>query len=158
MKDRYPYIPEGREIKYVPASNRFMEEATFLRNTQSSDLSHATGAVYVLNNKVIGKGANQSALKNSFLQQMHKKGWCLRKIFKIKTGEKYWLCPGCSKSKHHAETRAVKDAKANLKKHKGGDLYLYGHWWCCKPCWDIMLTVDVRNVYLIEGADKLFKR
>jgi hypothetical protein len=38
------------------------------------------------------------------------------------------------------------------------DLYLWGHWWCCKLCWDKMIEVGIKNVYLMEGVDKLFKK
>ncbi len=54
----------------------------------------------------------------------------------------------------HAEARAVKNA--GVKAH-GGDLYLWGHWWCCKPCWDAMISAGIKNVYLYTESQKLFK-
>lgn len=157
----YPYLPDGRIIRYVPVSDPFMREAEHIRNTLSTDLNHATGAVVVLNGSVIGRGANQSALKNRRLLEMHKNGLCVRRILKVPSGHGYWLCPGCSSFRHHAETRAVKDALSRTAPHGtivGADLYLYGHWWCCKPCWDIMISAGIRDVYLVNTADNLFKK
>ncbi len=162
MNEHYPYLPEGRTIKYVPEMNVFMSEAKRVRDTQSTDEGHPTGAVVALNEKIIGRGANQSALKNKKLIALHKKGWCVRRLLKIPSGQKYWMCPGCSKNKHHAEARAAKDAIAQQKKigqsAQGTDLYLYGHWWCCKPCWDAMIAAGIKDVYLVEGATGMFKR
>lgn len=155
----YPYLPEGRTILYVPGTDRFMIEAERARNTLSTDKSFATGAVVAKDGQIIGIGANQSGFKSPKLIALHKKGWCVRKLFKVRSGKGYWMCPGCSKSFHHAESRAARDAVAKKgKEAQGADLYLYGHWWCCKPCWDEMIKAGIKNVYLIEGASKLFKR
>src|SRR5258708_36442329 len=99
MKTSYPYLPEGRTIEYVPAGNAFMREAARVRNEASTDLNHSTGAVVVLGGEVIGRGANQSAIKNKILLNIHKNGLCIRKILKIPSGQKYWLCPGCSSAR-----------------------------------------------------------
>ena len=112
--------------------------------------------VVVMNGEIIGKDANQSALKNKKLIELHKNGFCVRKFLKIKSGEKYWLCMGCASYKHHAEARAIADANKKGNKTQGADLYLYGHWWCCKPCWDVMISAGVRYVYLVEGANEMF--
>ena len=158
MTHEYPYLPDGKTIEYVPASDPFMAEAERARNELSTEKNQPTGAVVVLYGKIIGVDANQAALKNQKLQALHKNGWCVRRILKIPSGQKYWLCPGCAKSKHHAEARAVRDALKKQGRIQGADLYLYGHWWCCKPCWDSMIGAGIRDVYLIEGADELFKR
>jgi len=158
MNEHYPYLPEGRVIKYVFEKDPFMNEAKRMRNECSTDEGHSTGAVVVKDTLIIGRGANQSALKNKKLINLHKKGLCVRRLLKIPSGQKYWLCPGCSKDKHHAEARAVKDALVNKKNANGADLYLYGHWWCCKPCWDTMIEAGIRDVYLVDNADALFKR
>ena len=158
MDNRYPYLPEGRTIKYVSLDNGFMREAKIVRDTMSTDLNHSTGAVVVLNGKIVGRGANQSALKNKKLLDFHKNIFCVRRFLGIPSGEKYWLCPGCSSARYHGETRAIKNALKNHGSIQGADLYLYGHWWCCKPCWNAMITAGIRDVYLVEGATDLFKR
>jgi deoxycytidylate deaminase len=155
---QYPYLPIGRAIQYVPASNRFMVEATRLRNECSTDIHHPTGAVVVKDGKIIGRGANQSSIKSKKLLAFHRDKFCMRRFLKVSSGHKYWLCPGCASSKHHAEARAVRDAlKTNKLLVAGADLYLCGHWWCCKPCWDVMIGAGIRNVYLINDAKMMFE-
>jgi deoxycytidylate deaminase len=157
MTHSYPYVPEGRSIHYVSAHDVYMSEAERVRDNESSDLIHPTGAVVVLGGTIIGRGANQSALKNKRLLQAHKAGWCMRRLLRIPSGQKYWLCPGCASFRHHAEARAVGDALSKTASVAGADLYLYGHWWCCKPCWDKMIVAGIHNVFLVERATELFK-
>jgi deoxycytidylate deaminase len=154
----YPYIPEGRAIKYVPEGDQYMSEARAVRKGFSTESNHPTGAVVVLGGEIVGKGANQAAIGDKRLQDLHKRGLCVRKILGIPSGQRYWLCPGCAKFKHHAEARAVRDALSKKASIEGADLYLYGHWWCCKPCWDAMAAAGIRDVYLVDGAGALFKR
>jgi tRNA(Arg) A34 adenosine deaminase TadA len=158
MEIKYPYIPEGRSILYVSADDPFMAEAIHVRNTKSTDKQHSTGAVVVKNGIIIGKAANQSGFKHPKLIELHAKGWCVRRMFKVKSGTKYWLCPGCSTHVDHAESGAIKDAikNAGTNEVKGADLYLFGHWWCCKPCWDAMLVAGIKDVYLLDNSWNLF--
>lgn len=157
---RIPYLPKNREILVVPATDRFMREAAMVRDAKSTDRNHPNGAVVVKDGKILGDGANRCQLKRQGLIDLHEKGWCLRSIFKVKTGTKYWLCPGCSSYSNHAESRAVRNAqsKSGYEATKGADIYIYGHYWCCKPCWDSMLVAGIRNVYVVEGAYELFKK
>jgi deoxycytidylate deaminase len=145
-----------------------MKEAMRLRNTESTDVQHPTGAVVVKNGVTIGRGANQSALKNKKLLDFHKNKFCVRRFLKIPSGQKYWLCPGCASCKQHAESRAVRDAlkasnagsfsgKPGSRPTDGANLYLYGHWWCCKPCWDNMIAAGINKVFLAEGAIGMFE-
>lgn len=158
MEIKYPYIPEGRNILYVPGDNRFMIEAISVRNTESTDGQHPTGAVVVKKDVVIGKAANQAGFKHPKFIALHAKGWCVRRKLKVKSGTKYWLCPGCSTHADHAESGAVDNAIKNvgLDIVNGADLYLYGHWWCCKPCWDAMIKAGIKNVYLLDKSWELF--
>lgn len=155
-----PYLPEGRQIFVVPVSDSFMQLAMQIRNTESTDLSHSTGAVVVKDGVVIGKAANQAGFKHPFLVEKHRKGWCVRKVLKVKSGTKYWLCPGCATHQDHAESGAVRNAIAvsGAEKTRGADLYLYGHYWCCKPCWDNMIRGGIRDVYVVDNAYDLFGR
>lgn len=158
MEIKYPYLPEGRSIEYVPADNIFMAEAMRIRNAESTDGQHPTGAVVVKNGKIIGKVANQAGFKHQRLIDLHAKGWCVRRKLNVKSGTKYWLCPGCATHSDHAESGAVCDAIKNVgaEATRGADLYLYGHWWCCKPCWDAMIKAGIEHVYLLDGAYELF--
>lgn len=155
-----PYLPAGREIFVVPANDVFMLEAMRIRNTESTDKRHATGAVVVKESIILGRAANQAGFKHPKLVELHQRGWCIRMMLKVKSGTKYWLCPGCSTHQDHAESGAVRDAisKAGAEAVKGADLYLYGHYWCCKPCWDNMIGGGIKNVYVAENAFELFGR
>lgn len=157
MTHKYPYLPEGRTIKYVPIENRFMAEAKNAREKLSTEMNHATGSVVVLGNEIIGRAGNQAGIKNKRIQKIHKEKLCIRRILNIPSGEKYWLCPGCAKYSDHAEAGAVRDALKKRGSIDGADLYLYGHWWCCKPCWDSMIEAGINDVYLVDNADELFK-
>lgn len=155
---QYPYQPEGRQVKYVGLENPFMAEAKKVQETLSTDLMHSTGAVLVKNGSVVASGANQSKLKpGSWLFNLHKKR-CIRRMLHIPTGTHYWVCPGCSTNKQHAEGRAVRDAKAKGIDTNGTDLYLYGHWWCCEPCWNEMISGGIKDVFLLEGSERFFAR
>jgi deoxycytidylate deaminase len=153
-----PYLPAGKHIFVVPETDQFMEVAKIVRDTKSTDLNHSTGAIIVKDGVIIGKAANQAGFKKPWLIELHRRGWCVRRLLKIKSGTKYWMCPGCSTHQDHAESGAVKDAitKAGINKTQGADLYLYGHYWCCKPCWDNMLMAGIGDVYVVEGAFEKF--
>ncbi|OGI68169.1 hypothetical protein A3A05_01155 [Candidatus Nomurabacteria bacterium RIFCSPLOWO2_01_FULL_41_12] len=156
---KYPYLPESRTILYVPEENKYMFSAKEVALRESTDKKISTGVVIVNEQgEILVKAANQSALKNQYLLATHK-NWCIRKLFKIPSGQKYWLCPGCASHRNHGEYRAIKMLEKKFPNKVGSslDLYLWGHWWCCKPCWDKMIEVGIRSVYLLQGADKLFK-
>ncbi len=152
----YPYLPKGKEIKYVSIENKFMSKARDYAMKHATDIQHMTGSLIVRDNRIIGYGANQVPIKNKIFNEYHRSGLCVRKFFKVKTGEKYWLCPGCAKFSDHSEQRAIKDAKKKGHDTNGADLYLYGHWWCCKPCWDKIIDAGIRDVFLLKGSEKFF--
>jgi deoxycytidylate deaminase len=145
-----PYLPPNRRILYVSLENQFMQAAKDTAENFSLDPSHPTGAVIVYNNQIIGRGANGST--------WHEKNGCARKQKNIPTGQGYDLCEGCH-PKNHAEQKAIIDASekfsANIDK---SDIYLWGHWWCCQSCWQKMIESGINNIYLVESADKLFKK
>ena len=158
MEQAYPYLPKGRTILYVSEDHPLMQEAARARQELSTDSAHPTGAVIVLNGAVLGSGANQSVFKNKMLRNLHKSGFCIRRLLKVPSGTRYWLCPGCASSQSHGEIQAVRDALSKNASLKGADLYLCGHWWCCKSCWDVMIAAGIKNVYLVEGATEKFSR
>jgi deoxycytidylate deaminase len=146
---KYPYLPEGRTILYVPADNPYMIEARDYAMEHSLDDTVKTGSVIVKNGMIIACGANGS--------DYHEKYGCERVKRNIPTGQGYELCEGCS-PKNHSERRAVFEAMKEGYDAQGADLYLWGHWWCCKDCWDAMIEAGIRNVYLQEGSDALFNK
>jgi deoxycytidylate deaminase len=153
----YPYIPAGRKFLFVSEDNLYMREAARARRELSTDRKIPTGSVIVARGKVIGRAGNQARLRNIFLMRLHEKGFCIRRLLHVQTGQKYWLCYGCASSKNHSEPLAVSDALKKTPSIAGGDLYLYGHWWCCKGCWDSMIDAGIKNVYLVEGAKEKFQ-
>lgn len=155
----YPYLPEGREIKHVPITNEFMAQAFEIAKTDSTDGVNPTGSVIVRDGVVLGKAANISPLGHiKFLYEAHKKGLCIRRLLKIKTGTKYWACPGCAKHHNHSEQRAIKNAIKKGHDPRGADLYLWGHWWCCQSCWNKIIEAGIRDVYVVDTAEGDFKR
>lgn len=148
-KITYPYIPEGRTIEYVPSSNPFMRAAREMALTRSNDNSVKTGVVIVKNGEIIGRGANFSEYHSTFT--------CVRVEKGCKSGEGYDLCAGCAPT-NHAEPQAVKNAQAAGHDTTGADAYLWGHWWCCKDCWDAMISGGIEHYYLLEGSEVYFNK
>lgn len=145
---KYPYIPEGRSIGYVPSDNVYMQEARHEALRRSLDMAVQTGAIVVQGGMIIGRGANGSEYHHTHECERVKQG--------IPTGQGYELCEGCH-PKNHAEPRALADA-ATHGLEDGADLYLWGHWWCCEPCWNSMLSARLAHVYLLEGSEYLFNK
>jgi 2'-deoxynucleoside 5'-phosphate N-hydrolase len=145
MKIKFPYMPKGRTIKYVPEKNKFMLAAKKMTE-KSGCAKQPTGAVLVKDGKIIGRGVNAAK----------KIDVCPRVLKGSKTGEDYYLCKKYCLQEGHGEATAVKDAKKHGYETRGGDVYLYGHWWCCKNCWDSMIGAGIKNVYLLEKAYEKF--
>src|SRR3989344_8182190 len=98
---KYPYMPEGCTILYVPENNEYMIEAREYAREHSLDDMLKTGSIIVKDGKVIGRGANGS--------DYHKTHECERVKRGIPTGQGYELCEGCH-PKNHSEPRAIADA------------------------------------------------
>jgi deoxycytidylate deaminase len=149
MDVSYPYIPDGKTIKYVPMDNEFIQAAKTYACQHSLDKKHKTGSVVVKNREIIGSGANGS--------DYHEHNECERVKQNVPSGEGYELCEGCH-PKNHSEPAALADAQKNDHQTQGADLYLWGHWWCCEPCWNTMTAGGINQVYLAEGSEKLFDK
>ncbi len=149
MKIAYPFIPKGRKIYYVPDSNSFIRVAAAYAYAYSLDDYMPNASIIVKQNKILGLAANGS--------DYHKSHPCRRKLLGIPTGQGYELCEGCH-PKHHSEGKAIADAQKKHNPVKGADLYLWGHWWCCEPCWENINKAGISNVYLLKGSAVLFNR
>ena len=136
--NQFEHTPEGRELVFIDPENEFLRVAKKYALTHSKDPKHPTGAVIVKENNIIGIGANGS--------DYHKNHGCPRKKKGIKSGEGYELCEGCH-PKNHAEQRAISSATEDTI---GADLYLWGHWYCCRWCWAAMSTAGIKNVFLAK--------
>lgn len=147
MNVKYPYLPPNRTISYVSPQNKFLKEARKVKNKKGCS-GHPTGAVVVKNKRIIGRGSNAGK----------KVPICPRLQQGFKTGKGWHLCKKICLQEGHAEAMAVKNAQKNNKNIKGADLYLDGHWWCCKPCWNAMIKAGIKNVYLHQDSKKLYRR
>lgn len=146
MSQELPYLPPGKDVLYVSEDSPFLQEAKKIAEKDSLDALHPTGAIIVRDGAILGKGANGS--------DYHAEHGCIRKKRGIPTGEGYELCPGCDPS-CHAEQKALKNCPTSCV---GADLYLWGHWWCCKSCWEAMNKAGIRHVYLLRGAHGRFAK
>jgi len=145
----YPYLPEGRRIKYVSQDNQFILMARKFAQENSLDKTMPGSAIIVKDGEVIGIGANGS--------EYHKSNECERVKLGCKSGTGYELCEGCH-PKNHSEPSAIRDAISKGNDTKDADLYLWGHWWFCVDCWNTMIEARIKNVYLLEGSEKLFNK
>lgn len=149
LKYEIPYIREGRTILYVPETNVFMIQAKEYARLNSLDKEMPNASLIVKDGVIIGRGFNGSIY--------HENHECERVKKNIPTGEGYELCEGCH-PKNHGEGRAIDDAQRNNKEITGADLYMWGHWWCCKDCWNAMEKAGIKNVYLLENSEVLFNK
>ena len=147
-KPVFPYLPEGREILFVPLENKWMKEAKAVTDKLSGCSWWPTGAVVVKHKKIIGAGANQGAWQPL----------CPRVENNCPTGEGYHYCKDICQQEGHGEVSTINNVLKNNKDPQGADLYLYGHWWCCEPCWNYMIKHGIKNVYLLEDSHLIFTR
>lgn len=142
---RYPYIPEGKSINYVPETNKYMFLARKIAE-ESGCVKQPTGAVIVKDSKVLSIGNNSGKKVNV----------CPRSLVGSKTGENYHLCREICKQNGHSEQVAVQNAKKKGTDTRGADMYLWGHWWCCEPCWNAIISVGINRVFLQLGSEREF--
>lgn len=145
---KYPYLPENKQILYVPLDNKWMQEAQKIANELSGCSWWPTGAVVVKDEKIIGRASNEGKWQPL----------CPRVQNNCPTGEGYHFCKEICQQNGHSELGAVNNAIANNNDPGQADLYLFGHWWCCKKCWDSIIKHGIKNVYLLENAENIFCR
>jgi deoxycytidylate deaminase len=145
----YPFMPAGQTISYVGIDNPYMQAAKAYAKEHSLDKTMPNASVIVKDGQIIGRGANGSSY--------HDTHECERVKQHIPTGQGYELCEGCH-PKNHSEPKAIADARTQGHDPKDADLYLWGHWWCCEPCWNAMIDAGLRNVYLLKDSEKLFNK
>lgn len=147
---KYPYLPPGREIRYVTLDNDYMRLAYETARRESREKKMPNCAVIVQQDGlVIGTGLLGSVY--------HEQNGCERVRLGCKHGEGYDLCEGCD-PRWHGEAQALRDAESHGIDPNGADLYLWGHWFCCRHCWKAMEDAGIRHVYLLQGSEILFNR
>ncbi|MEI7579275.1 MAG: hypothetical protein WCJ58_04520 [bacterium] len=145
---QYPYLPEGKEFKYVTMKNKFMQMAMEEVVKHDKEWGATIGATVVKDGEAVVVVANGN--------DYHQKNGCDRKRDGIANGN-YDYCPGCS-YKDHSEPKAARVAQEKGIDIKGADIYIWGHWWVCEPCWKVLIDNDIKNVYLLENSEKWFNR
>lgn len=147
----YPYLPQGRSFRFVPDGHPFLEEAKQARQSLAGDPIWPNGAILVKDGRVIARAGN------GFNRGSHLLHICPRVVFDCPSGQGYELCR-LHDHAGHAEQMVVKVAQEAGEETQGADVYMYGHWWCCEPCWNAMIAAGVKDVYLLEGAHEEFTR
>lgn len=145
----YPYLPAGRAFRYLPVTHPLIQAARAYALEQRGVLNHFHAAVLVRDGQVVAKG--------SIGEGYHAERGCERQTLDLPTGTGYDRCPGCAVT-NHSEQRVVANAQAVGVPTEGADLYYWGHWWFCEPCWDILIAAGVRDVYLPEGSHIVFNK
>lgn len=147
----YPYLPKNRVIFYAHKTDKFIRGAKEMVQDikkQYPWARYVTASLVVNDGKIVGKAVNRDVHLS----------FCPRRVFQSPSGGGYHLCPRHCHPKNHSEVLALNDAARKGKDAaKDSSLYMYGHWWCCKPCWDAMAGAGIKDIYLIEGATELFE-
>ena len=146
----YPYMPTDRHLKYVSIDDPFMQGAARALEEFAGDLSYPIGAVLVKDGAVVNRAGNGFSRG----KQVH---ICPRLVLECPTGVGYELChlhdpPG------HAEQMLLKRVREQGMDPQGADVYLYGHWWACEPCWTALIAAGVRDLYVVDDAHERFSR
>ncbi len=147
----YPYMPQDRHLKYVPAENKFMQEAKLARQECAGDTLFPVGIVLVKDGEVIVRAGN------GFNRGPGKKHVCPRIVHECPSGTGYDLC-SLHDSEGHVEPMSVQVAKEQGVDIEGADAYMYGHWWACEPCWNALIDVGIKDLYVTEDAHEQFSR
>lgn len=149
MDYRYPYYPDGREVRYVSESDPIILMAMRYARQYSLDKTMPNASVIVREGSPIAAGANGS--------HYHLIHGCRRQACGAGPGQDYHLCEGCH-PRNHSERRALRYAVERGLDTDGADLYLWGHFGCCRDCWEAMIEAGICDVYLLEGAERIFNK
>ncbi len=147
----YPYMPPDRSFHFVSAQDAYMKEAKSAYEEQAGDRLFPVGAVLVTDGRVLARAGN------GFNQGSQHRHVCPRIVQECPSGTGYDLCD-LHDSPGHAEAMLMQVAKEQGIDPAVCDVYVYGHWWCCQPCWDVMIQRGIRDVYLLENAHVEFDR
>ncbi len=147
---RYPYLPHGYAFKFVPADHPCMQAAAKARAECAGDSLFPVGIVLARGGEVIARAGNG-------FNQKPQKHLCPRILAGCKTGEGYDLCH-LHDAEGHSEPMLMKVAREANIPTEGADVYMYGHWWMCEPCWNVLIDAGISDAYLVENAHELFSR
>lgn len=168
------FLDIDEEIKYFQNPDFYQylsDENQFVLAAKKAAIEHSLTSIFPIgiiaekDEKIIVEAGNGNGYhENNQDTPGHRKG-CIRRFLndereknglnKFKGGEGFELCPGCH-TDSHAEANLIKRAKeiGVYENLKDANIYMYGHFWCCKSCWEKMLAAGVKNIYLPKSADK----
>ncbi len=148
---------------FASENNKFMKLAKLSAIKYSLTPNYPIGIIIVSEDgEIISESGNGNGYHEKFFNsEGHIKG-CKRKFLKSKKEKEgksvdteefdYDLCLGCH-TDYHAEARAIRECK-DKNKLSGASVYMYGHYWCCRSCWNKMKDVDIKQVFLLENCEK----
>ncbi|OGL86907.1 hypothetical protein A3I41_03050 [Candidatus Uhrbacteria bacterium RIFCSPLOWO2_02_FULL_48_18] len=147
----YPYLPPNRGFKFVPLTHPHMAAAEVARRECAGDSLYPVGVVLVRDAQVLVRAGN------GFNRGSATKHICPRVVLECPSGMGYDLCT-LHDSIGHAEPMLMQVALEQGIDPTGCDVYMFGHWWCCEPCWKAMIDAGVRDVYVLDDAHERFSR
>ncbi|MBI4437553.1 hypothetical protein HY631_01240 [Candidatus Uhrbacteria bacterium] len=147
----YPYMPPGRFLKYASPDDPFMVAAARARAEQASDALYPVGAAMVVGGAMVARAGN------GFNRGAGKVHVCPRIVLDVPSGTGYELCD-LHDPTGHAERMLLQVAREAGIDPAGSDVYLYGHWWACEPCWSALIEAGVRDLYVTDDAHERFAR
>lgn len=147
----YPYLPADRVFRFVGDDDACMVAAAQAREACAGDRLFPVGAVLVRDGQVLARAGNGYNRGKEFVHV------CPRVVLECPSGTGYDLCTHHDSS-GHAEPQLMAAARSAQIDPFGCDVYLYGHWWCCEPCWSAMIKAGIRDVYLLKNAHHVFER
>jgi deoxycytidylate deaminase len=168
------FVDIDQEIQYFQDQKFYQlldENNLFIQAAKQAAIKHSLTSIFPIgivaekDGKIIGEAGNGNGYHEKNLETPgHRKG-CIRRYLndekekqgkpKFKGGEGFELCPGCH-TDSHAEANLIKtiEDQGKYSELKDANIYMYGHFWCCKSCWQKMLDAGVKNVYLPESRMK----
>lgn len=149
----YPYLPQHIEMCTAPESHPFMAQAKEWARMHSLDKQVPNTSMIVKGGLPCAIGANGSHFhsEKENIERYGPKG-CRRVFLNAPTGQLYEECEGCH-PKNHGEPRALQDALEKGVDVTGAEIYMWGHWWCCRWCCEKMEAAGIVRVYVTENAD-----
>lgn len=128
-----------------------MIAAELARRVCAGDSLYPIGIVLVRDEHVVARAGN------GFNRGSISKHICPRVVLDCPSGTGYDLCT-LHDSVGHAEPMLMQVAVEQGIDPVGCDVYMFGHWWCCEPCWKVMIDAGIRDVYVVDDAHERFSR
>jgi dCMP deaminase len=138
-----------KHLEFIQAAKQYARENHTVR--------HIHAVVLVKDGRIIGRGSIGGGVHGEVDPDTGQKHGCDREHLNVPTGTRYDLCDGCG-NEYHSEPSAIRDARSHGEDTTDADMYFWGHWWCCEPCWNAMIAAGIRDVYLMEGSERLFNK